>query len=745
MSKRNFFLLTLVLLLILSSPLFAQDSLNISMVSSMYHFWSSARDVDVQGDYAYVSTYFGGLCIVDISNPEHPEEVGFADPGGIMWNLCVNGNYAYVADGIKGLRIIDVSDPSAPFETGHCDSSMFTYDVALTDQYAFLSSGSDGVHVADISDPFSPMIVGSSPTPHNASSLVINNDYAYVVEMDYGLRVLDISDPVDPYEVSSFNNASGYNTGIDLEGDHVFLAETYGIFIVDVSDPLNPYEAAFYANPDSSERFWNIDVLNGLAYVGCENGYRIIDVSNPLEPEEIGSNFPQDAFSVISILVGEDYAYLTTGGDAAFRIIDTSDPGNTTEIGGCGYYGSADGLALVDDYMYLTDYRGLRIIDISDPLDPHEVDFINTLGYVREIVVGNGFAYIVGGEDNLCILDISDPQIPEICYTGGNLDIPYIPSSLQLYENYIYMGTDELPLKIIDVSDPYSPQMVNDFLPYYYVFDMEFRENQAFVPLWNEFVILDVSDPVSPVEIGSCFIDSTITNVEVVGDYAYLTASCAADGLSTFNQKNIHREADSELDVFGGILIIDISDPASPVHVNTFDSEYVQFGRTHLDVQDGFAYISGKYRGIQVVDVSDPYNPYQVGYYDTPGEPNSIIATEDYVYLADGNFFEVFDCSAALSVSNDEQVVPREFTISSVYPNPFNMFSFINVSLPQASALRLTVYNELGQEVRILAGRRYEAGNHQLQFNGSGLASGAYFIRAEAGDLLNTRKVVLLK
>ena len=76
----------------------------------------AARGVAVSGNYAYVAAEYGGLQVIDVSNPANPERVGGRtnDLGGIPTGVAVSGNYAYVADFGAGLQVIDVSNPANP-------------------------------------------------------------------------------------------------------------------------------------------------------------------------------------------------------------------------------------------------------------------------------------------------------------------------------------------------------------------------------------------------------------------------------------------------------------------------------------------------------------------------------------------------------------------------------------------------------------------------------------------------------
>jgi photosystem II stability/assembly factor-like uncharacterized protein len=86
-----------------------------------------------------------------------------------------------------------------------------------------------------------------------------------------------------------------------------------------------------------------------------------------------------------------------------------------------------------------------------------------------------------------------------------------------------------------------------------------------------------------------------------------------------------------------------------------------------------------------------------------------------------------------------------DFSLSQNYPNPFNPGTIISYSLPAASNVKLIVYNTLGQAIKILESGYKPAGNYSVNFNASGLPSGIYFYKLEAGQYTQIKKMVLIK
>ncbi len=87
---------------------------------------------------------------------------------------------------------------------------------------------------------------------------------------------------------------------------------------------------------------------------------------------------------------------------------------------------------------------------------------------------------------------------------------------------------------------------------------------------------------------------------------------------------------------------------------------------------------------------------------------------------------------------------PTKFVLEQNYPNPFNPSTIIEFTLPSASAVSLYVFNVLGQEVASLVSERKDAGYYRATWNAN-VPSGIYFYRLQAGELVETKKMILLK
>lgn len=105
-------------------------------------------------------------------------------------------------------------------------------------------------------------------------------------------------------------------------------------------------------------------------------------------------------------------------------------------------------------------------------------------------------------------------------------------------------------------------------------------------------------------------------------------------------------------------------------------------------------------------------------------------------------FTAVFD--PLLSV-NDEGSPANTFSLDQNYPNPFNPLTTISFSIAEWGPARMSLFNSIGQEVKVLWDKETGPGKYTISLDGSALTSGIYFCRLTSGSSVMTRKLVLLK
>jgi photosystem II stability/assembly factor-like uncharacterized protein len=121
-----------------------------------------------------------------------------------------------------------------------------------------------------------------------------------------------------------------------------------------------------------------------------------------------------------------------------------------------------------------------------------------------------------------------------------------------------------------------------------------------------------------------------------------------------------------------------------------------------------------------------------------------ILSYDNNLYLATDESVWKSNPDSLTSVTEDE-IKPKDYFLSQNYPNPFNPSTTIKYSLPQTGRVTLSIYDLIGREVIKLINEEKPAGEYETQWNASSHPSGVYFMRMQAGEFGETRKIVLVK
>jgi len=206
---------------------------NVSQKNNPYYVGRAiapgARDVQIVNNYAFVASGEFGLIVIDVSDPENTENlIGDRDTLQCLYNwqsayaesVYVSGTYAYITDFYNGLQIVDISgDLDVKFDTNNYTDNQYygeqflkgsfntglsgPYSIFVSNSYAYVAEFETGLHKVDVSNPESPASTAVSfakTAVADAFFLDKNNDinYAYVINSGStgeGLRILqfDIS------------------------------------------------------------------------------------------------------------------------------------------------------------------------------------------------------------------------------------------------------------------------------------------------------------------------------------------------------------------------------------------------------------------------------------------------------------------------------------------------------------------------------------------------------------------------
>lgn len=194
-----------------------------------------AKDVAVDGDYAYVAAGEAGLQVVDISDLEHPAVVASLDTAGDAQDIKIEGGTAFIADGSAGLVIIDVSSPLTPRLLGQVATPGVALDIAVTTERVYVAD-ERGVRIVDITDLSSAALVGGIELPCKPNGVDVFGSIAVAACSNAVVQIVDLADPAAPSLLGSTN---AWAADVSVRGNLAYLAGG-GITVVDFHIPSNP-------------------------------------------------------------------------------------------------------------------------------------------------------------------------------------------------------------------------------------------------------------------------------------------------------------------------------------------------------------------------------------------------------------------------------------------------------------------------------------------------------------------------
>jgi hypothetical protein len=105
----------------------------------------------------------------------------------------------------------------------------------------------------------------------------------------------------------------------------------------------------------------------------------------------------------------------------------------------------------------------------------------------------------------------------------------------------------------------------------------------------------------------------------------------------------------------------------------------------------------------------------------------------------------VYALNGEVGIEEAATLLPITFDVVHNHPNPFTKITEIKYALPKDSRVNITVYNLSGQKIATLVHSQNKAGYHTVQWDTKNYSSGIYFIRFEAGNYTETKKIVLIR
>jgi hypothetical protein len=251
----------------------------------------NAFDLWYGNGFAFTAHRFGGVNMIDVSNPEAPVVISTVPSTYTFAGIMSVGNFLYVADHSSGgnpggVRIFDISannlnQVGALFgppngNGGGIDGRDFA--IASDNLYAYQSSGKDdwpkaGLYTYDISDKTNPSVLNFIPDIFGNQLLISPDDsflfMSYMEPDDLtlpikGVKIFDISNRVEPAEVSTISLTNGAFLALDYARQILYVnaynnpdfPSATGIHVFDISDPSQPTEVHYLSSNDFANLFY---------------------------------------------------------------------------------------------------------------------------------------------------------------------------------------------------------------------------------------------------------------------------------------------------------------------------------------------------------------------------------------------------------------------------------------------------------------------------------------------------------
>ncbi|MBD3193196.1 MAG: hypothetical protein GF308_21360 [Candidatus Heimdallarchaeota archaeon] len=529
----------------------------------------------------------------------------------------------------------------------------------IEDNFAYIISTS-GLLIFNIVNPVEPELIKQlnfqntfTPYLQDIYDLYLHENFAYLCTTDYGLVIINIINPHDPEVLEyGFHLKIGLGSSpprkIFVKGNYAYIGTSTDLFVVDVSDPTDPIQVGNFSNVRTTSLCLSDDYL----YVGNRLNYSldVFDVSDPTNITRISRVFFEFADTINDIILDQDLVYIAHDWQG-LKILNSSNSENLTLINSYDVNNYVMDLFLAGNNLFLANYDGgLIILDISNPEELIKEGEYHDGGSVIGIS-GNLQVNLLVLADELDGLEWLDIQTLNNPVELAQTPIGGYSSNVIIQDNFAFVADNEEGLEIIALHNPSAPQEISQYKPLKNVgvVDLAIKDSYAFllcsIPA---LYIIDISNPFLPIEVG--MIAEGGDFLEVSGNLAFIVSG----------EK---------------LKIIDITYPANPIHISTYDYSNIE----NLFLHNQFAYIAQRYYGVKIVDFSDPTNLEIVGVIHTteiPTQdyPTSVFVQQHLAFVTDIQtgllIFDISDKMAPQLVGSDdsysEEFIPEILVIQQL-------------------------------------------------------------------------------
>lgn len=372
--------------------------------------------------------------------------------------------------------------------------------------------------------------------------------------------------------------------GVAAANGYLYVTDNNsGLQVFEISDPCRPH----LVGQLELENVNHLAAVGTLVYLPTYLGLYVIDVSDPANPAVLATLVTPG--SPYGVALAGDYAYV---GDGDFQVIDVSDPIHPHVVATLPTDGFAGDVALGDNIACVGDGSGLLIVDISEPMAPHIIGTLYPPLYIVSVALSGQLVFIgehYGSTNRMEIADISDPAAPQIV---GSVELPNQPYAIGVHGSHAFVADDQAGLLGIDIADVTAPAIVGQLDTPGHAWALAVSYPYAYVAHDDGTMVFEITNCETPEGVGSLELPTYAgyLAVAVNGSYAYLTQ------------------------LWDGLAVIDVSDPAAPVLVAEMDTPSMAMA---IDVAGPYAYVAAEYH-LVVVDLKPPDTPQIVGVLSLP-------------------------------------------------------------------------------------------------------------------------------
>ncbi len=461
-------------------------------VTSDFPDANSSQPVGMVGDYLCLAG--NGVELYDISDPWNPIEVASLDDTiSYRWSAKLSGDYVYLATVRDGVHIYDVSDPLDPMLVAACDSG-YCYGITITASHLFVIKLNWGIDIWDISDPIHPVFTSTYLLPVDLGGCIVNSGNllctALYHSQDQTVAVLDISNPALPVEISRFGKR-GFLGRMVFNGTMGYLSDIIaGFHAIDLADPPRATELG---RPLGFVQFRDIAVRGDYVY-GADSYHGLVTYSvvDPAHPESL-SCWSLGGYYPFYVLVEEDYAYATNGGE--LHVFSLANPAAPVLLGSMEFSGWI--MRASNGYLYACSLDQLYIYSLANPATPQllgscSLPFIWG-GSVRDFAISGDYAYLAYYAGGVQIIDIANPNQPAVV---GSVEGSYVLAAAASGNTLVFYrrpsNYHNAMIYVMDLTDPIHPQYVGHYNIMEQMSDMEIFGPYLLTVSPNKFTVHEV-------------------------------------------------------------------------------------------------------------------------------------------------------------------------------------------------------------------------------------------------------------